>query len=115
MNNQPMNQKGRVADFEGFMNEKMSNPQFATNVRRKQQELKIWLKLQQARMEAGISQTELARRLGKNQAQISRLEQPNKPDGYSTINIIEFVTALGDDFEVDVTIRRKDKQPTQMQ
>ncbi|MEI7470552.1 MAG: helix-turn-helix transcriptional regulator [Chloroflexota bacterium] len=110
MNETTEQSKGNRADFMAFMNSQMRDPEFSANVRRKQQELKIWLQLQQARMDAGISQSELARRLGKNQAQISRLEDPDKPDGYSVMNIIEFVMALGDDFEVNLSIGRKKKK-----
>lgn len=51
--NKQTNNKGRVTNFENFMNEKMSNPEFAEAVNQKQAELDVYLKEERRKLDAG--------------------------------------------------------------
>lgn len=66
----------------------------------------LWLQLVEARQAAGITQAELAERLGVSQAQVARLEKRNYAS-YTLRSLEHYVKALGDDFELEINIRRK--------
>ncbi len=69
----------------------------------------LWLQLQEARYAAGLTQTELAQRLGVSQAQVARLEKRGY-DSYSLKSLLRYVHALGDGFEVQISISRPAKK-----
>jgi transcriptional regulator with XRE-family HTH domain len=64
----------------------------------------LWLQLVEARQAAGLTQQELARRLGVSQAQVARIEKRGY-DAYTLTTLRRYVQALGDDFALEVTIR----------
>ena len=67
----------------------------------------LWLQLVEAREAAGLTQAEVAKRLGVSQAQVDRIEKR----GYDacTLNTLRrYVRALGDDFSLQVVVRRTD-------
>lgn len=63
----------------------------------------LWLQLVQARMAAGLTQTELARRLGVTQSQVARIEKRGY-DAYTLKTLRRYVDALGEGFSVEVKI-----------
>lgn len=70
----------------------------------------LWLKLVEARQEAGLTQIEVAKRLGVSQAQVARIEKR----GYSshTINsLTRYIKALGKDFSLEILIRKSSYSP----
>ncbi len=64
----------------------------------------LWLQLVEARQAAGLSQRELARRLGVSQAQVARLEKRGY-DAYTLSSLRRYVQALGEGFALEVSIR----------
>ena len=64
----------------------------------------LWLQLVEARQQAGLTQAELAERLGISQAQVSRLERRGY-DAYTLNSLRRYVEALGSGFRLDVSIR----------
>ena len=66
----------------------------------------LWLQLVEARQEAGLTQAELAERLGVSQAQVARLEKSGY-DSYTLNSLRRYVQALGDDFVLMTTIRHR--------
>jgi ribosome-binding protein aMBF1 (putative translation factor) len=64
----------------------------------------LWLQLVEARQMAGLSQRELAKRLGVSQAQVARLEKRGY-DAYTLSSLRRYVQALGEGFSLEVTIR----------
>jgi ribosome-binding protein aMBF1 (putative translation factor) len=66
--------------------------------------LELWLQMVEARQAAGLTQAELAERMGVSQAQVARLEKRGY-DGYSLSSLRRYVAALGDDFRLEVSIR----------
>lgn len=64
----------------------------------------LWLQLVEARQTAGLSQTEMATRLGVSQAQVARLEKRGY-DCYSLNSLRRYVQALGEGFTLEVKVR----------
>ncbi len=68
----------------------------------------LWLQLVEARQQAGLTQQELAQRLGVSQAQVARMEKRGY-DAYTLTSLRRYVSALGADFSLAVQICRHDK------
>lgn len=63
----------------------------------------LWLQLVEARQAAGLSQRDLAQRLGVSQAQVARLEKRGY-DAYSLSSLRRYVGALGEGFSLEVQV-----------
>lgn len=64
----------------------------------------LWLQLVEARMEAGLTQQEVAKRLGVSQAQVARIEKRGY-DAYTLNTLRRYVDTLGEGFQLEVKIR----------
>jgi DNA-binding XRE family transcriptional regulator len=69
----------------------------------------LWLQLVEARLAAGLTQKQLAERIGVSQAQVARIEKEDY-DAYTLTTLRRYVAALGDEFELEVKIRRKEPE-----
>ncbi|MCL5960731.1 MAG: helix-turn-helix transcriptional regulator [Chloroflexi bacterium] len=67
--------------------------------------LDLWLQLVEARRAAGLTQAELAERLGVSQAQVARVEKKGY-DGQTRKTLPRYAQALGEGFSLEVAIRR---------
>lgn len=65
----------------------------------------VWLQLVEARQAAGLTQQELAQRLGVSQAQVARIEKRGY-QGYTLKTLQRYVEALGEQFTLDITVQR---------
>ena len=63
----------------------------------------LWLQLVEARQAAGLTQRDLAQRLGVSQAQVARLEKHGY-ESYSMNSLRHYVAALGGDFRLEVAV-----------
>ncbi|MDO8473306.1 MAG: XRE family transcriptional regulator [Dehalococcoidia bacterium] len=63
----------------------------------------LWLQLAEAREAAGLTQAELAKRLGITQSQVSRIEKRGY-DSYTLNTLRRYVKALDKGFSVEVKI-----------
>src|SRR2546425_11979087 len=70
----------------------------------------LWLQLVEARQAAGLTQAQLAQRLGVSQAQVSRIEKRGY-DAYTLTTLRRYVRALGEGFSLQVTVRGPSAQP----
>jgi ribosome-binding protein aMBF1 (putative translation factor) len=68
----------------------------------------LWLQLVEARQAAGLSQRDLAKRLGVSQAQVARLEKRGY-DAHSVNSLRRYVEALGEGFSLQITVHQPDK------
>src|SRR6266852_7374751 len=64
----------------------------------------LWLQLVQARQAAGLTQAEVAKRLGVSQAQVARIEKRGY-DAYTLTTLRRYVQALGAGFTLEVSVR----------
>src|SRR5947199_5661173 len=63
----------------------------------------LWLQLVEARQAAGLTQEEVAKRLGVSQAQVARIEKRGY-DAYTLNTLRRYVQALGGDFSLEVRV-----------
>jgi DNA-binding XRE family transcriptional regulator len=62
----------------------------------------LWLQLVEARQAAGLTQAQLAKRLGVSQAQVARIEQRGY-ESYTLKTLQKYVAALGGGLTVTIT------------
>lgn len=72
----------------------------------------LWLQLVEARHAAGLTQKQMAERLGVSQAQVARIEQEGY-DAYTLNTLRRYVAALGEGFGLEVRIHRPDEDIAQ--
>jgi len=65
----------------------------------------LWLQLAEARQAAGLTQGEVARRLGVSQAQVARIEKRGY-ESYTLTSLRRYLEALDAGFTLEVTVRR---------
>jgi DNA-binding XRE family transcriptional regulator len=63
----------------------------------------LWLQLVEARREAGLTQKQMAARLGVSQAQVARIEKEGY-DAYTLNTLRRYVKALGEGYTLEVKI-----------
>lgn len=63
----------------------------------------LWLQLVEARQAAGLTQAEVAERLGISQSQVSRIEKRGY-DAYTLNTLRKYVKALGHSFRLEVRV-----------
>lgn len=65
----------------------------------------LWIQLVEARQAAGLTQVELAKRLGVSQAQVARIEKRGY-DAYTLNTLRRYVRALGDGFDLQISVKQ---------
>jgi transcriptional regulator with XRE-family HTH domain len=65
----------------------------------------LWLQLVEARRAAGLTQEQVAERLGVSQAQVARIERRGY-DAHTLNTLRRYVQALGEGFSLEVRVRR---------
>ncbi|MDX2081836.1 MAG: helix-turn-helix transcriptional regulator [Terrimicrobiaceae bacterium] len=101
-------------NFDSYLDEQLRDPEFADRFARAGEAWDIALQIAAARKQAGLSQRELAERVGTTQQQISRLESPNY-EGHSLSMLRRVAQALDArirfSFEPIVTLRVAEEAP----
>lgn len=105
-------QQSRLAEgaraYQRWRDQLLSDPENRRLYEEEAAKSELWLPLVEARMAAGLTQEELAKRLGISRSQVSRIEKR----GYDACNLStlrRYVKALGDGFQLDVKVRRSRK------
>jgi transcriptional regulator with XRE-family HTH domain len=83
----------KATKFDRYLAEQLRDPAFAERFERAGEAWDVALQLAALRRQAGLSQTELARRLKTSQQQISRLESPGY-EGHSLAMLRRVANAL---------------------
>ena len=94
----------RKTNFDKYLETQLKDQDFAERFKKAGNAWEIALQIAALRKEAGISQKELARRLGTSQQQISRMESPSY-EGHSLSMLRRVAEVLG--ATVQVKIQRK--------
>ena len=94
--------KGRT-NFDHYLEEQLKDPYFAARFKEAGETWDVAMQLAALRKEFGLSQKELAKRVGTSQQQISRLESPGY-EGHSLSMIRRVAEVLG--ARVQVRIQR---------
>jgi DNA-binding XRE family transcriptional regulator len=71
----------------------------------------LWLQLAEARQAAGLTQEQLAKRIGVSQAQVARIEKRGY-DAYTLTTLRRYVHALGEGFRLEVNVNQCDPPAT---
>ena len=93
-------------NFDLFLEEQLRDPGFAERFRRAGEAWDVALQLAALRDQAGLSQTELARKLKTTQQQISRLESPDY-EGHSLSMLRRIARVLNAQVRVVFVTREK--------
>jgi transcriptional regulator with XRE-family HTH domain len=83
----------KKTNFDSYLEEQLRDPDFAERFKRAGEAWDVALQLAALREQAGLSQTELARKLRTTQQQISRLESPGY-EGHSLSMLRRVARAL---------------------
>ncbi len=79
------------------------DPEYETVYEEEAAKSELLLQLVNARQEAGLTQKQMAERLGVSQAQVARIEKEGY-DAYTLNTLRKYVAALGEGYSLEVTI-----------
>lgn len=97
------------ARYDAFWTEQLADPAFRRIYQEEAEKKELWLQLVEARQAAGLTQAQLAARLGVSQSQVARLEKEGY-EAYTLTTLRRYVEALGDDFRLEVHVRHLPRQ-----
>src|SRR5437763_11793808 len=92
------------ASYRQWKEELLANPGYRAIYEEEAAKSDLWLQLVEARQAAGLTQAQLAKRLGVSQAQVARIEKRGY-DAYTLNSLRRYVQALGEGFSLQVTVR----------
>jgi len=87
--------------YQDFKKRLLSTPEAQAEYEEIAEEQELWLQLVEARLEAGLTQAELAAKLGVSQAQVARIEKSGY-DTYTLTTLRRHVQALGKKLHISV-------------
>jgi DNA-binding XRE family transcriptional regulator len=95
--------------FEEERARRMEDPEYRAISEEEAQKKELWLQLAEARQTAGLTQAEVAKRLGVSQAQVARIEKRGY-DAYTLTTLRRYVHALGEGFTLEVKVHQPQAQ-----
>ena len=98
-----LNTEGEAA-YQRWHKKILADPEVQEVYAEEAAKLELWLQLAEARQAAGLTQAEVATRLGVTQSQVSRMEKRGY-DNYTLNSLRRYLQALGDDFTLEVAVR----------
>ena len=101
-----MNQR---TNFDEYLEEHLKDPDFAIRFKTAGEAWDVPLQLASLRKDSGLSQKELARRVGTSQQQISRLESPSY-EGHSLSMLRRVAEVLGASLHIEIQRKKHPKQ-----
>lgn len=91
----------KEVDFNAYLDQKLEDPEWAGEFNREYEKIRLAMDITKLREKRGISQAELARRLGTTQSVIARLENPNYA-GYTLKTLQNVARALNGHLEISL-------------
>ncbi|MBI3943229.1 MAG: XRE family transcriptional regulator [Chloroflexi bacterium] len=82
-----------------------ANPEYRAIYEEEAAKSELWLQLVEARQAAGLTQEQMAERMGVSQAQVARIEKRGY-DAYTLKTLRRYVAALGDRFRLEVSVKQ---------
>jgi predicted XRE-type DNA-binding protein len=89
--------------YQEWQDELRSNPEYEAIYEEESAKSELWIQLVEARQASGLTQAQLAERLGVSQAQVSRMERRGY-DAYTLNSLRRYVAALGEGFTLEVKV-----------
>lgn len=99
----------RLTNFDTYLEDQLKDKDFAARFKKAGEAWDVALQLAALRKESGLSQKELARRVGTSQQQISRLESPSY-EGHSLSMLRRVAEVLGATLHVEIQRKKHPKQ-----
>lgn len=84
------------------------NPEYQAVYEEEAAKSELWLQLAEARQQAGLTQKQMAERLGVSQAQVARIEKRGY-NAYTLNTLRRYVKALGEGYALEVRIRKPEE------
>lgn len=95
--------------FDDYWDRQMADPEFQAVYAQEAAKKEVWLQLVEARLAAGLTQAQLAERLGLSQGRISRIEKRGY-DAYTLNTLRRYIAALGEGFSLEITIHVPERE-----
>ena len=89
--------------YEDWRGSFLADPEHRRIYEEEARKKELWLQLVEARQAAGLTQQEVAQRMGVSQAQIARIEKRGY-DAYTLRSLRRYLEALGDQFTLEVVV-----------
>lgn len=86
-------------DFQEYLANKLKNPAFKKNYDEYGKQLEIAYRILQLRKKEGLSQAELAKKVGTTQSNIARMEAGEQ--NFTTETLYKVASALGRELKID--------------
>ena len=96
-------------DYEEWSQKFETDPRLNQIYKEEAAKMELWLQLAEARRTAGLTQEQLAKRLGVTQSQVAKMEK-RWYDSYTLQSLRRYVEALGDEFRLEVKMRRSGQE-----
>ena len=100
----------RQTNFDLYLEEQLKDADFADRFRKAGEAWDVAIQLASLRKKSGLSQKELAKRVGTSQQQISRLESPSY-EGHSLSMLRRVADVLGANINVEIQPKKPRKLP----
>lgn len=94
------------ADFAQWRDAILADPARRAHIEELIEQKELALQLQEARQNSGLSQQELAERIGVSQAQVARMERRGY-DAYTLTSLRRYLAALGNEYHLEVRVQRE--------
>jgi len=103
----------KKTNFDLYLEEQLKDKDFSERFKKAGEAWDIAIQLASLRKKAGLSQKELAKRVGTSQQQISRLESPSY-EGHSLSMLRWVAEVLGGTVRVEIQHKKKQRFPLPM-
>ncbi len=97
-------------NFDLYLEEQLKDPDFAERFKKAGEAWDVAIKLASLRKASGLSQKELAKRIGTSQQQISRLESPSY-EGHSLSMLRRVADVLGASIHIEIQRKKPERLP----
>src|SRR5438105_15628531 len=94
--------------YEEYRARAFADPEFRAIYEEEAAKKELWLQLVEARQAAGLTQEEVAKRLGVSQAQVARIEKRGY-EAYTLRTLQRYVEALGNQFKLAIAVTKVDR------
>jgi predicted XRE-type DNA-binding protein len=95
--------------YQEWRDKQFADPEFRAIYEEEAAKSELWLQLVDARQQAGLTQKQMAERIGVTQSQVARIEKAGY-DAYTLNTLRKYVAALGEGYSLEVRIHTPDEQ-----
>jgi DNA-binding XRE family transcriptional regulator len=91
--------------YEEYWAKQMADPEFQRVYEEEAKKKELWLQLVEARAASGLTQQQVAERMGVSQAQVARIEKQGY-DAYTLRTLRRYIEALGIEYSLEIAVKR---------